>query len=637
MELANFLEILNKLWDFANNYTSYFNNPALFLETIKSMDKSFLFEQQDNYKLYSLYDKDNMLAPVNFVRYIILNKILSDKEITIEMIEELKENILQKNKGFFKEYPNHLLALENLVVEKIEAGRNKKVKVFRSYKNNFRILYQIHYNKYKEKFISDLESIATFLRNDVLNLKERLKFKIVSFSGSSYLGLHYCWIVLFPSNISSHMNSYQMFFRIKPGEKGFPPKSIHYGLRKGSNVIDEENFGKLQFQEIDNFNYDNFKQDLQNISTKLWEKNQKVKLKKRMIGTPNKVSDLVEEDEDIEIKVEETEDIVPLNQILYGPPGTGKTYNSINLAVKIVDPDFLGESREDLLRRYGELTDINQIGFITFHQSYSYEDFIEGLRYDEEKGIPIPTAGVFLLFIQNAKKNPEKKYVLIIDEINRGKMSKIFGELITCIEEDKRLGGENQVPITLPYSKEKISVPNNVYIIGTMNSTDRSIALLDIALRRRFQFVKLYPDHELLKKELINKELDSGFVNNFIFIFKILNERIEVLLDKDHTIGHSFFLKMKNPRDLYKIWYNQIIPLLEEYFYNDWEKLQLLLGKYKKEEQKLGKGFIKTKDIDKKSLFEEFFEDFDLYEVEDYEGMEDDFIEILENTFIKKK
>jgi len=307
---------------------------------------------------------------------------------------------------------------------------------------------------------------------------------------------------------------------------------------------------------------------------------------------------------DIETETEEVEDIIPLNQILYGPPGTGKTYNSINLAVKIIDPNFSGKSREEIIKKYEELTEIKQIKFITFHQSYSYEDFIEGLRYDEKKGIPIPTPGVFLHFIINAKENPTKKYVLIIDEINRGKISKIFGELITCIEEDKRLGGENHVLITLPYSKEEISVPNNVYILGTMNSTDRSIALLDIAFRRRFRFVKLYPDHELLKKELIIKGLDSGFVNTLISIFKILNERIEVLLDKDHTIGHSFFLKMKNRQDLYKIWYNQIIPLFEEYFYNDWEKLQYLLGKYKKEEQKLGKGFIKTKDIDKKSLFE---------------------------------
>jgi len=219
--------------------------------------------------------------------------------------------------------------------------------------------------------------------------------------------------------------------------------------------------------------------------------------------------------------------------------------------------------------------------FITFHQSYSYEEFIEGLKpkksEDETQSDNIIyeiVPGVFKRIADKAKKDPENNYALFIDEINRGNISKIFGELITLIEEDKRAGNENEMTVTLPYSGEQFSVPNNLYIIGTMNTADRSIAMIDTALRRRFEFKEMMPRIDLLNGVMIDGiKIDR--------LLEEINKRIEFLYDRDHTIGHSYFLELKKNgtyRYLCDIFINKIIPLLQEYFFDDWEKIQIVLG-----------------------------------------------------------
>lgn len=416
----------------------------------------------------------------------------------------------------------------------------------------------------------------------------------------------------------------------------------------------------------------------------------------------------------------------PLNQILYGPPGTGKTYNTVLKAMNIIDnteyKDVSEEQYSALKTRFDELKQAGQIEFVTFHQSYSYEEFVEGIKPDLDTEFwnePVDkltykgTNGVFkaianralfdrlniktgqqdaILDFKNLKelfieeysvgaifktgtKNAEfridkytkdsaritpingkytysitfkyleeaynkkmssqseiatingvasglscyyyaiyeklldikksndnnqvkfniseisdedklqlvkdyyegkieinngkkgKPYVLIIDEINRGNISKIFGELITLIEEDKR---EN-LSVKLPYSQETFTVPKNLYIIGTMNTSDRSIASIDIALRRRFKFVEMMPQ----------KELVADFGIRFADIFENLNTKIKILLDRDHQIGHSYFIKTKYENagidELKTIWFSEILPLLNEYFYCDWEKLKLIV------------------------------------------------------------
>ena len=188
-----------------------------------------------------------------------------------------------------------------------------------------------------------------------------------------------------------------------------------------------------------------------------------------------------------------------------------------------------------------------------------------------------------------AKKDESQNYVMIIDEINRGNVANIFGELISLIEDDKRLGAREELRAELPYSHTIFGVPKNVYIIGTMNTADRSVEALDSALRRRFTFKEMMPKSELVPEE-----------NNVRNIFEIINQRIEVLKDREHQIGHSYFMGVENEDDLKDVFYDKIIPLLQEYFYGDYEKIQLVLGEgfVKKESESVKFAGDKSGDFD---------------------------------------
>lgn len=231
--------------------------------------------------------------------------------------------------------------------------------------------------------------------------------------------------------------------------------------------------------------------------------------------------------------------------------------------------------------------------FITFHQSFSYEDFIEGIKPkldegDNELNFEIKD-GIFKKLCLKAIADPDNTYAIFIDEINRGNVSAIFGELITLIESDKRIGEKNELKIKLPYSKKEFGVPSNLYIIGTMNTADRSVEALDTALRRRFSFVEMMPDINVVKNKV--------FLDNFkrAEIMEKINIRIEVLLDRNHTLGHSYFIK----EDFKSSFKNEIIPLLQEYFYNDYSRIGLILGK----------GFVREKEISKvnqQNIFADF-------------------------------
>lgn len=384
-----------------------------------------------------------------------------------------------------------------------------------------------------------------------------------------------------------------------------------------------------------------------------------------------------------------------LNQILYGPPGTGKTYHTIEAAVHCAEPDFAGNSRPELQKKYDELIDEKRIRFVTFHQSYGYEEFVEGLRansdqgqvsYDvepgvfrqicrdasehtkvsedvdksndfeacwkelfsrwesnsseglkiemitsvftvtgfSEKSIYFDTSNSnnkYSLSINTLKgvftgekavnngfhsyyeplakymkklgsdlpgtKKEKQNYVLIIDEINRGNISKIFGELITLIEDSKRSGeGQDEaLKVVLPNSGDSFTVPNNLYLIGTMNTADRSLAMMDTALRRRFDFVEMMPKLDLFNNVIIEKiDLET--------LLKKMNQRIEILYDREHTLGHAFFMPVKELvedqgrafNELKSVFKNKIIPLLAEYFFEDWSKIRLVLGDNQKAE-----------------------------------------------------
>lgn len=258
----------------------------------------------------------------------------------------------------------------------------------------------------------------------------------------------------------------------------------------------------------------------------------------------------------------------PLNQIIYGAPGTGKTYSSIEYAMAIVEnrpvdmTQRTKEQRQELMLKYSEMVTAGQVIFTTFHQSYGYEEFVQGIRPDvKASAISFKKVdGVFKTIADAAMRDPEKNYVIIIDEINRGNISKIFGELITLIEDDKRYGELNQLSVLLPLG-EQFSVPNNLYVIGTMNSADKSISLIDTALRRRFVFVEMAPDESLIRDPILQSVLLS--LNTYIK---------KELRSTDLLIGHAYFIG-KSASDLGAIMNNNIIPLLYEYFYDDEAKV----------------------------------------------------------------
>lgn len=277
------------------------------------------------------------------------------------------------------------------------------------------------------------------------------------------------------------------------------------------------------------------------------------------------------------------------NLILYGPPGTGKTH----------------KMQKDYISKYNNSEDVK---VVTFHQSYSYEEFVEGLKpvldkdannnannnadnvkYTIEKGIfyeacerAAKVAGYGSLkeciddTIENRCHNfknaiaDNKTVLLCIDEINRGNVASIFGDLISLIEPSKRLGaGELEMTAILPYSKEPFGVPANLFIVGTMNTADRSIQLLDSALRRRFKFEELLPNYDVIENDSAKNVLEN------------INARVRCLLNKDNQIGHSYLMHAKNSCDILSALYNKIIPLLEEYFYNDITKVRFVLNDLK--------------------------------------------------------
>ncbi|MBP5363689.1 MAG: AAA family ATPase [Ruminococcus sp.] len=274
----------------------------------------------------------------------------------------------------------------------------------------------------------------------------------------------------------------------------------------------------------------------------------------------------------------------PLNQILYGPPGTGKTYNVVKYAVELIEGEKIaeGESYSSIKERYAKYVALGHIKFTTFHQSLSYEEFVEGIRpvvvdkYGNDTNIAHadttviyrPYNGVFKSLCEKATKSPNMNFVAIMDEINRGNISRIFGELITLIEESKR--GSS---VILPYSQTEFSVPSNLYILGTMNTADRSIAMLDTALRRRFDFIEMMPIPSLLG--------DCDGVN-LCELLTALNERIEYYYDREHAIGHAYFMNsngcIKTINELREVFSTKIIPLLQEYFFDDYERIKLVLN-----------------------------------------------------------
>ncbi|EPP8196088.1 McrB family protein [Campylobacter lari] len=482
-------------------------------------------------------------------------------------------------------------------------------------------------------------------------------------------------------------------------EKGKITITIGKGEDKKINYIakDKVNEYNTKFNNVA-FNYLNLHNDIEAIVDKIIENmHWFAKLPLNEIQDRNALS--ISNNKEIrnnenEISNKKENQNPPLNQILYGPPGTGKTYQTIDKALEIISKEEKIQipSKDDRKNRkelFDEYVKNGQIVFTTFHQSYGYEEFIEGikpilnddniqeLKYEIKDGVfkelckkaldnrdsiknfnfyidklkektkeddnnpekyfelpntkysiqyrggetfrikfddmsknyrdyPVNIDNIEKLYktsstdeiynsayvkailnylklqgLEDYKEKDEKTnlpYIIIIDEINRGNVSKIFGELITLIEPSKRIGEKEELRVRLPYSGEEFGVPKNVYIIGTMNTADRSITSLDTALRRRFEFVEMMPDISKLGNIEIKSENTEKSIIDLQKLLTAINTRIEYLLDREKTIGHAFFIDVKNLEDLKQVFQNKIIPLLQEYFYNDYALIDAVLN-----------------------------------------------------------
>lgn len=272
----------------------------------------------------------------------------------------------------------------------------------------------------------------------------------------------------------------------------------------------------------------------------------------------------------------------PGNIILYGPPGTGKTYNVRRRALELLGDATASDAPNDYVQAEWErLRHAGKIVFCTFHQAFAYEEFVEGVRAitDEEGEVHYRVEpGIFKRIAATAAQQRKDAFVLVIDEINRANIARVFGELITLLEPDKRLGNPNELRVQLPSSKEWFGVPPNLHVIGTMNTADRSIALMDVALRRRFTFEEMMPDADALDDALAEANVSENVRKLAIAVFTKLNERLRYLYDREHQIGHAYFLGVKDLAGLRTVFADRILPLLQEYFFGQWDKVALALG-----------------------------------------------------------
>lgn len=719
-----FRSATSSLQELARRYHDFQEDPESFLQYLKNRkDRSELRGYLDHVKEIQVKVLENVqqIRPVVFLRRIIVERILGEERVTAEDVQELQNRIDERDTEYFSDYPD--------LHDEIANQKERAHSAFNSW-DLFKILFGIDYYHRSEWAKEQLRIIAEFLQGE-LGLSD-CDYHRAAFDFNNNFGTDHCWTALYPEEADGHQTAYQIFFGVHEDHYAY---GIIAGGRLDSDLRELEQLPATE--EIDpeallesfEERLARFKELNRGLSESRAEEN-----RKRRIDHP-------------------------LSKILYGPPGTGKTYSVQKRALRILEGTVQNLSETEISERFRSYLEEGRIAFTTFHPSYSYEEFVEGLRYDTKTEIPQVQDGILKQIVRRASSAPkrvrsdgevwkislgrkhnteifnrciengeitigfldntdlsgkseadierlfeesgqpdkvhnvnsvdyfvneveegdyvlvyndaesiraigvvtgayewrteeyddyphvrsvewldqeirdvyklngeneltrptlypldrisaedvqgllpensapedsesENPYVLIIDEINRGNLSRIFGELITLLEPDKRKGASNEISVTLPYSQKSFSLPSNLYVLGTMNTADRSIALVDVALRRRFDFEEMLPDASVIRNRLTalldeqNEEIDltSDQIDLIVEVFQVLNRRVSYLLDRDHQIGHSYFLEVESMKDLHEVWYSRVLPLLQEYFYNDRRRLVNVLGEYDPDE-----------------------------------------------------
>jgi 5-methylcytosine-specific restriction protein B len=522
-----FNTILKRLQSFAKDLERLKGDTPALLEIIGSLDSSLLENQAEQYE----GDKK-----VNWIRYKVIERLLQGDQVD----------------------------LENL---KSEANERFEKDILRSW-TDFKILMQIplnHINNRTERYV---EWLAEALRDEIGS--EDLDTHFNNFQGAQNFPRSTVWASVFPTEHGDHRRAYQYGINIRPNKTRF-------GIWKGDQV-ENPTFDSDQERTV-------LEKEVPSITAIMDDARQRTD---RLYELNNSVN-LIGENREEEIKKLPIFDSLrrqlekEKQVILYGPTGTGKTYAASRFAQWWVQEGG------------GDLDE--QIDQVTFHPSFSYEDFMEGLtaRTEDQDVVYEMKEGRLKEFAEEARaaylnsngSDPAPRFILVIDEINRGNLPQIFGETITLLESSKRLEEPNQFSVNLSHSGESFTLPPNLYIIGTMNTADHSIALLDTAIRRRFRFLALNPDYEKLREEFgiepddvanqaVNATDNETRLQALTLLgLKHINSAIRDVgnLGPGKQIGHAWFIEAETEEQLLDVWRYEVLPLLEEYYFG---KLKLI-------------------------------------------------------------